>query len=284
MAVATKRALEYFLRLEKRESIAWGFGLIVVILAGDYVTGNQISLAHVYILPVLVLAWNAGFLWALLGACISGLLSLAVSVLTGSPFTGFGYLAFDIGSVLLVLLIAAAIAANLRKSHDALNQASITDHLTGIANRRGFEMRAGLELGNHRRYGGALSLLLIDCDNFKSVNDQYGHDTGDRLLIAIARVLQSGIRATDSAARLGGDEFVVLLPRTSREEASMVEQKLRASLNRMPELAAGVSFSMGLVCFAGGVPDQLSEVLKPADALLYEAKKEGKNAMRELQL
>jgi diguanylate cyclase (GGDEF)-like protein len=184
---------------------------------------------------------------------------------------------FEIGSIFMVLVISAAIASNMRRNHDMLAKASVTDHLTGIANRGGFEKRGNQELLQHKRYGDPLSLVLIDCDDFKQVNDRKGHAEGDRLLVAIAGCLHSSIRATDTAARLGGDEFVVLLPRAGIEEANLVARKLREDLDRT--VASGgwaVTFSLGVATFRNRIPDNISEALKVADQFMYKAKSQGK--------
>jgi diguanylate cyclase (GGDEF)-like protein len=279
------RELEFLLKLGKPQALALSGALMLVIMACDYLTDYEISLAHLYILPVLILAWNADFKWAFAGACVASVLAISVDASVGYPYSGIGYLIFEIGSVFMVLVISAAIASNLRKNHDMLARASVTDHLTGIANRAGFEQRAGLELLQHKRYPAPLSLVLIDCDNFKQVNDKKGHAEGDRLLVAAAARLQSSIRGTDFAARLGGDEFVVLLPRTGLDEARLVARKLREDLDRaMVTGAWPVTVSMGVATFASSIPNDISEALKLADQLMYQAKHEGKDTTRSAQV
>src|SRR4030042_6961301 len=104
------------------------------------------------------------------------------------------------------------------------------DFLTGIPNRQAFFEIAGIEINRCRRHGYPLTIAYIDCDNFKVINDRFGHQTGDNLLCSVANTLQKSIRVTDIVARLGGDEFAILLPETGYEPAEVVIRKIQKIL------------------------------------------------------
>ncbi len=153
--------------------------------------------------------------------------------------------------------------------------------MTGIANRPAFFEFANIEINRCRRHKYPLTLLYIDCDNFKIINDQFGHQTGDNLLKVIANTLQKIIRATDIVARLGGDEFVILLPGAGYEPAHVVTRKLQKTLlNVMQENKWPITFSFGAVTF-NNVPDTVDEIIKRADTLMYSAKQNGKNMIKQ---
>ena len=156
---------------------------------------------------------------------------------------------------------------------------SRVDFLTGIPNRRMFYQALTLEGKRSRRYGRPITLIYIDVDNFKYLNDQFGHATGDELLKTIGTTLETTVRSTDMAARLGGDEFAVLLPETDEPSAGVIVAKLRQNL----EAAIGpkgwpVTFSFGVVTFPIAL-DSTEEMIKRADEFMYEAKRGGKSAV-----
>jgi diguanylate cyclase (GGDEF)-like protein len=185
-----------------------------------------------------------------------------------------------IGMVVTVTLIMM-----LFSSQDALrrrlSRLAVTDGLTGLANRRHFMDRLRIELARQRRSGRPLSVVSIDADHFKHVNDQYGHAVGDEVLAALAGTLSIGVRApTDLAARLGGEEFALLLPDTPLAEAQAVCQRLQALLPTRAVQGPGgplsVTLSMGVVESQGM---EASSVLRAADANLYQAKQSGRNCV-----
>jgi diguanylate cyclase (GGDEF)-like protein len=161
-----------------------------------------------------------------------------------------------------------------------LEEAATLDPLTALANRRGLDARLAEEVARARRYSAQLSLIILDLDHFKDVNDRHGHRCGDSVLSLAAMVIRRIVRAADLAARFGGDEFVLLLPNTSKTEAFVVAEKIRVALaqTRMPasggeELA--LTASLGVASLGGS--DDAETLLKAADAALYRAKSGGRD-------
>ena len=181
---------------------------------------------------------------------------------------------------LIVFLIFTYISSGLKGSLDNHRQLARTDHLTGIYNRRAFFDLANLELNKASRYRTPLSVLYLDIDNFKQINDRYGHNVGDQLLRLVAKTIKDHVRAIDVTARFGGDEFAILLAETAAGPASMVARKLQVQLiELMQHNGWPVTFSTGIVTFEI-IPASVDEMLEAVDAQMYLAKKQGKNRTR----
>jgi diguanylate cyclase (GGDEF)-like protein len=184
--------------------------------------------------------------------------------------------ATTLGVGVLVWILRTRIAALL----DRLEEAARTDQLTGLPNRRAFDERLAGELARIERTRGAVSLLVLDLDRFKELNDTAGHLSGDRALKAVAGVLRAGIRAGDWPARIGGDEFAVVLPGAGEAEATMIAERLRqgvASAFAGTEVPLGAS--VGGAALTGGSSDG-ERLHSEADRALYEAKRHGGSTVR----
>lgn len=164
-----------------------------------------------------------------------------------------------------------------------LREKAATDFLTGLPNRRHFLERAGQELARAARYGHTLSLLMIDIDYFKSINDGFGHPAGDRAIIAVGRHCAEACRSSDLAGRLGGEEFAMLLPEAGLAEAQAVAERLRQGAQALQVSEEGrpvpIKVSIGIACLEPGDtgPDTL---LARADRALYAAKNAGRDCVR----
>ncbi len=161
--------------------------------------------------------------------------------------------------------------------HHAVQRQALTDELTDLANRRRFREALRAEVARSQRHGTPLSLLLADLDGFKRVNDEHGHQVGDEVLYAVARLIEDRVRATDIAARLGGDEFAVLLPDTPLTGATAIAENLRAALHdEQTQLQLRhVTASFGAAELQAGADGDA--LLRDADAALYSAKGSGRD-------
>jgi two-component system cell cycle response regulator len=174
----------------------------------------------------------------------------------------------------------------LEKSNELFKELSITDHLTQLYNRRFLMDTLEREFERIRRKGGSLSLVIIDIDHFKLINDTYGHLFGDTVLTAIAKVVKAGVRCYDVAARYGGDEFILALPETSLTEALVVAEHLRKTVQAMsfsPQMETfAVSISLGAAVFPSPLIDSIDLLLRQADEALYLAKQKGRNRVEAI--
>ncbi len=183
------------------------------------------------------------------------------------------------------------IAASLTEIEDAHRQARAAqaelrrlasiDELTGVANRRWFTVMASRELDRCRRFNHQLSLLMLDIDLFKRVNDTYGHAVGDEVLKAFTRVLEGNLRSVDLLGRLGGEEFAAVLPESDAKAAGFTAERLRAAVEALDfTLEDGsklkITTSVGIAILTNG-EETLDHLLARADAALYTAKREGRN-------
>ncbi len=160
-----------------------------------------------------------------------------------------------------------------------LEELAITDPLTGLRNRRAFDTSMAQEIAVVQRRGTPLSLLMLDVDHFKRVNDSLGHDGGDRVLQAIARHMKACARTVDVVARVGGEEFAVILPSTGEAGAREVGERMRKAVEDGPWPEMPVTISVGVATLADG--EDADRVYARADAALYAAKQAGRNRVQQ---
>jgi diguanylate cyclase (GGDEF)-like protein len=191
---------------------------------------------------------------------------------------------------LFALLLAASVMLLFRRFHQRafllerqLLHMSHHDSLTGACNRLYLEQVAERELALAQRHGRSLAVAMLDIDHFKLVNDNYGHDTGDRVLQELVRCCQGALREIDHFGRLGGEEFVCVLPETDRAEALLCAERLRASLASLrlatPQGPLRFTVSIGVAVYGVQHPDWPA-LLKAADEAMYRAKNDGRNCVR----
>ena len=173
----------------------------------------------------------------------------------------------------------------LQAANAELQRQANTDALTQLLNRRGFDTQATLALALARRSGRPLSMISLDIDFFKSVNDQFGHDAGDSVLANLADILRQRTRQADIVARIGGEEFALLLPDTSASAAQQLAQELLESIERTPIPTVGhITVSAGVSSLRSEeASDDLHSMIKRSDEALYEAKRAGRNRVRRAE-
>jgi diguanylate cyclase (GGDEF)-like protein len=186
-----------------------------------------------------------------------------------------------------LLLSRARTLLDFKAYLDTCEEAAFTDHLTGLANRRRFERQLAREIERTARYGHPFCLLLLDIDEFKKINDTFGHEAGDDAIRHLAKTLQEGIRGVDLAARIGGDEFAVALPETDAARGFEIGDRLRRTIKATEIPTAGsatarITVSIGIVESQFGVRTA-PELLACADAALYEAKHQGRDRVMQGQ-
>jgi diguanylate cyclase (GGDEF)-like protein len=252
--------------------------LIAMIGALDVVTGPEIASSILYFLPVALLAWHTHWPATRVAVLACGITWFVADQISGAvysvPVIQWWNAAVHTASFLLVGWLLSELRSAAREEH----RLARTDTLTGVANSRMFIEFATLECARQHRYFHPLSLAFLDCDNFKRVNDLYGHAAGDELLRKIALTITRSLREVDIVARLGGDEFAILLPESDQKAASTVLRKLRNGLKTVGE-QYNVTFSIGLVTYLRGA-DSVDQMLNAADKAMYEAKRAGKNTAR----
>ena len=230
------------------------------------------SRAHIYPLVGVLAGLGSPVGLALLRLGLADDVSLhgIVTEVAGDRLT-YGYL------VVSTALILASLGLALGRAADRLSSDAITDPLTGLHNRRKFRELLLAELARAARYRTPFSILLVDVDGLKQLNDVGGHQAGDAALMQVARALRETCRATDAAARWGGDEFMVLLPHADVEHAVTFARRARERLKSYSPGARAVTISIGITDVARAGGSDLQKLYAAADAALYRAKSEGRD-------
>ena len=205
----------------------------------------------------------------------------ARDLLHGSEVGALGYMTDPMD--LDLLLARARTLLDFKAYLDSCKEAAFTDYLTALPNRRRFELQLEREVARTLRYEHPFSLLLLDIDHFKEVNDTHGHEAGDEAIRRVAKTLQEGTRGIDLAARIGGEEFGVILSETRLEGAIDLAERLRVAIKEVRFASIGeITASFGVAeCPSCGQTER--ELLASADAALYQAKREGRDRVRRAQ-
>lgn len=190
--------------------------------------------------------------------------------------------AFDEGDVPALESVADICANAIQNAHyfERVRHMAYVDGLTGVFNRRYFEIRVAEEIERAKRYTGAMSLIMVDIDHFKRLNDEFGHLMGDDVLRQISTIFTQNLRKVDVACRYGGEEFAIIVPETTGEDAYYVAEKLRKAIQAavFPGVPRPVTISAGVASYpANG--EARDELIKAADEALYQAKQSGRNTV-----
>ncbi|WKZ37264.1 MAG: GGDEF domain-containing protein [Anaerolineales bacterium] len=267
--------------LESAGRIFWtttGVILLFIVSALDYVTGAELSFSLFYLIPITIFSWAIKGNSGILVACISAGIWLAVDILSGARysniFTYFWNTIIRLGFFLFPVLL-------LRTLEQERSQAR-TDFLTGTVNNRLFNELMQRELDRSIRYKHPFTIAFIDIDNFKTINDTYGHSFGNTVLRAIAEHIKKNLRKTDIIARMGGDEFAILLPETDATSARTAISNMVEKLSgKMLDRKWSVTFSIGVLTLTS--PNiSVDQILGIADTLMYSVKNNGKNGVEYL--
>jgi len=266
--------------LEKRSPLFLAITALIlvgILGVGDYATGNDYSFSLFYLLPILLTAWYAGRKTGLFISFISAVTWMLADILIEEDYThpsiyfwnGLIRFGFFVTSTLL--------ASELKRSQVAIQILARTDFLTGAFNSRYFHELLENEIDRCNRYEHPFTLAYIDIDNFKQVNDLYGHDEGDRLIRFIVGEIQNQIRKSDVFARLGGDEFAILFPETGMLSAQAALTKIQGVItNHLNDKYPFLTLSAGSVTF-NVAPQSAAETIHVADAAMYSVKSSTKN-------
>ncbi len=252
--------------------LAW-----LAVLIADLLTPAEVDVAFFYLFPIFIFTWFAGRRPGALAAFLCGAAYLYANLqqILAVPATRLWNAVLQLGFFLTFSLLIYGLK-RLTEHDKALAR---IDMLTGAANLRGLHERAQLEIARLGRGAGPLTLALIDVDDFKAINDSFGHAAGDVVLASVAGELRKVVRSGAVIARIGGDEFALLLPDTTTEDAVRVARRFRGALARVTsDGSTPVRFSIGMATFTEP-PASLDAMMQQVDELLYRVKSEGKNGL-----
>ena len=269
--------------LEKRSKLFWGaVGFILVVFLGivDYQTGVEISITLFYLIPIFLLAWFADENLGLVISAASAITWFLADYASGLIYSNIMIYVWNTLIRLGFFIVSSWLLSELRRALRANQESARVDYVTGAASVRYFYELAQIEINRYQRYKHPLTLVYIDLDNFKAINDSQGHITGDKVLRAVTESIQRQIRPVDILARLGGDEFALLLPETGEEEVKPAIDRILSSLvNEMLRNGWAVTFSIGVVTY-NQIPKSVDEMVKLADGVMYSVKTGDKNGVR----
>ena len=245
----------------------------------DYRTGFDLAFSFFYIIPVAISSWGIGKKTGLFFSFVSA----------GTWFLSNWYAGETVSSVFLAIWNTAirlgffvVISSLLDSLRDALKfekELARTDSLTGVLNRRAFYELAGRKIVLGQRVRRPFSVIYMDLDNFKQVNDRLGHSKGDEVLKAVADAMRLQIRVDDLIARLGGDEFVIWLTDADANSAKRITSRVqKVLLDEMQARHLDVTFSMGVLTFLQ-VPESIDKIIGLTDNLMYNIKGTSKDAV-----
>jgi diguanylate cyclase (GGDEF)-like protein len=255
-------------------------GLVGLVAVADWWSPADVAASLGYLLPIALAAWARGRRAAAVVAVASALAWLLVALSAPARATSTSVAAVNFSVLLVVFWCFGQVLARLRRRLEREQWLARTDPLTGVHNRRAFWNATARELERCRRFAEPFSLVYLDVDGFKGVNDRHGHQRGDDLLRRIALALQQELRSLDMVARLGGDEFALLLPGTNTFGAGVVLTRLQAQLHRAAWRSQhGIDFSLGCLTVLTP-PADVDSVVARADALMYEMKRDGNGRLR----
>jgi diguanylate cyclase (GGDEF)-like protein len=272
-----------FAILENGHPIFWtlaGIGSIGLLGIVDTLTGNEITFSLFYLAPIVVVTWTVNQSMGLLMSLLSALTLLGAEIASGQVYSSP---TIYVANTLIragFYVIVTYLVAELHKARKEEQLAARTDFVSGAVNARYFHELLQMEINRIHRYPHPVTVAYIDIDNFKLVNDLFGHKIGDEVLRSIADELKAQLRRTDVVARVGGDEFALLLPSTHQPEAQVVISKLQINLvETMKQRNWPVTLSLGAVTCVSP-PNSPEQLLNMADELMYQVKNSTKNDAR----
>ena len=261
-----------------RRWAVWSVCIGAVVLLGWFrtTTDAELAFASFTLFPVLFIAWlggkRNGLFMAFLGAAMWAVGDIAAERQFSAAWIPWANAATRLFTYSLVAILAAEVRLQFQREHEHANR----DALTGLLNRRAFLDAGKRETERSKRYAHPLTVVFIDLDDFKQLNDTTGHDAGDAALQATAQALLGALRSNDRVARLGGDEFAILLPEIGYDEAAEAGRKILVAVNGALREFPQVGSSVGVAWF-GEADRAFPAMLKAADELMYEVKAGGKN-------
>jgi diguanylate cyclase (GGDEF)-like protein len=248
----------------------------------DTITGPDLSILTFYLVPVIAATWlsgkPAGIIISILSAAAWYFSDINTHFSYSHPMVPYWNMTVGV----TIFLVVVELLSRLKKTLVLEMELARKDELTGAANRRSFFESTQIEIDRTHRYKHPFTLAYIDIDDFKRVNDMFGHEEGDRVLRIFSSVLIKNIRSTDVLGRIGGDEFVLLLSETGYDQAHTVIEKLSDLLQeRLDKGKLPVTFSIGVVTFLRP-PSSVDDLLKKVDGVMYTVKREGKNTIKHI--
>lgn len=270
---------QYFLLKSKLQNSIWAILLTCLIATIDYLTGYEISFSLFYLLPVGFATWYLNRKIGILFSVISALIWLANDYFTDHLYSADLIPIWNSMVRFGFFIITSLLLSEIKRHLNIEQELARTDGLTDLLNKRTFNRVSAQTFKLASRYKYPVTIGLIDVDNFKLLNDTYGHAMGDKALKMIADTISKSTRATDITGRIGGDEFAIVLPFTHHDDVKIIFNNL-LNLLHLNAFNHGwsIGFSIGVAHFINNIPT-VDVAIKKADGLMYQVKNSGKGSV-----
>lgn len=269
--------LKFKSRVQPWPVLLFSLLLIVLIVWIDYYIGLEVHLSVLLLIPIYLVTWYTGFRNGILFSLLGAASLLMDPLFDRKVYTHLWVVFWNIVVLFVFFITLSYVLSVLQRTLKKTRELARKDDLTGLLNSRTFYEIAEQERLSSMRYGHPFTICFLDLDNFKKVNDTYGHVKGDELLRIVARILKEEARQSDLVARLGGDEFTILFPETGSEVVKTIITKLHEKIaDEFKKSGWPVTTSIGVVTFHE-IPGSVNDALHKVDQLMYAAKKAGKN-------
>ncbi len=276
---AMNKIFDYLSKQPKFRVSLIAFSSVVFLGVIDYLSGPDLSVFIFYLIPVFLGTWFVGKGAGIALSVFSAAMWFLADRMSFRVISNAYVSTWNLSTEVIFLLGAGYVLSMLKTSLERAEQTARIDYLTGAVTGRYFRELADRELDRMRRYNHPFTAAYMDLDNFKAVNDKFGHDAGDALLKQVVKIIIENIRSTDIIARMGGDEFAILFPETGAETAKTALAKVQMHLLwAMEQDRWPVTFSFGMVTFINP-PESVDQVIRLADKLMYAVKNSGKNTI-----
>jgi diguanylate cyclase (GGDEF)-like protein len=261
----------------KSAALIVAFVTLATIWLIDHFSWPGLAFTMLYFVPILIVSWFCGK-WAGLLICLCAALAWSVDdFVTEHAYANKLVPYINTAANFFFFILVTYIIKRFRRILYLEKEYANTDFLTKAANGRFFRQMAEIQINQAKRYGRSFSIVYLDLDNFKSINDNFGHSSGDLLLKSVADALKLSVRQVDTVARIGGDEFAILLPESDYNGAELVAWRIQENILKVAQKKNWpVTSSIGVVTCVEP-PLSADEMIKWADAVMYRAKTGGKN-------
>jgi diguanylate cyclase (GGDEF)-like protein len=283
----TNNEIEIKLRIKKLNPyLVTLISLFFVIFFGilDLILGYEISFSIFYLIPISISVFLGNFKTGTITSVLSAIMWYLADILSGHKYTSFVIPFWNAVMRLGYFLLHSFYLNKILIFNQKLQLQSSIDSLTGVYNTNFFIELFSREIEKSRRTNKPITIAYIDLDNFKQVNDTYGHLAGDNLLKKVAQIIKNTIRPFDIFARIGGDEFVLVLPETDFNNSEVVIERIRKNLEEeMLKNNYAITLSIGVITYTKFI-NTIEEMIQRADTLMYEVKQSGKNNFKHIKL
>lgn len=268
-----------FIKKEYNRYLILLLSVLIVIILGitDYSVSYEISFSIFYLIPISITALLAGFKFSIIVSTLSALAWFLADTYGGHVYRHSLIPFWNSLVRLIYFMLHSFFLSQFYMLYNKTRFYSLTDPLTGAVNSRFFHELFGRELKRAERSKKAFTLVYLDLDNFKCINDTFGHAAGDSLLQRISQLIRAGIRGSDVLARMGGDEFAILFPESDYDLSCGMIQRIQEKINY--EMLANkwpVTVSIGAITY-NRFNDTIGDMIRQADSLMYSVKRNGKN-------